>query len=171
MGKASRWFLVAAAVVLVSGRALANEAPAPVDRTYQAVKANAKEIMAWVYPTVTFDGLAGCSWGQTAAGFVLGCRFDYVDDGDNDSRLLRFHLDGRGMIKRIEDGGGDSVFPAFFTLRVTKGMAVELAQRELAQSSHHIDADERALLRLLSRSPEPEELLAFLLNLDIASRS
>jgi hypothetical protein len=168
MRKLSWSVVVAGMMILVGARAHAEESPAPVARAHQAIQANAADIMSWVYPTVRFDGIAGCEWAEATGGFVVACRFDYVDAGDHDARVLRFRLNGQGMIKQIEDGGGDSIFPAFFTLRATKGLAAEMAQRELAQNSAKLDADQRALLRLLARSPEPEEILAFLLNVQIA---
>jgi hypothetical protein len=163
------WSLLVAGVVVVAGaRARAEESPGQVARAHRAIQANATDIMSWVYPTVKFEGIGGCEWAEATGGYTVACRFDYVDAGDHDARVLRFRLNGQGMIKQIEDGGGDSIFPAFFTLRATKGLAAEMAQRELAQNSAKLDADQRALLRLLARSPEPEEILAFLLNIQIA---
>jgi hypothetical protein len=75
----------------------------------------------------------------------------------------------QGHITRIEDGGGGSIVPAFFTVRMTQGLAAAMARDELAHHSAKIDADKRALLRLLAESPEPEEILAFLLNLVIVA--
>jgi len=163
------WSLLVAGVVVVAGaRARAEESPAQVVRAHRAIQANATDIMSWVYPTVKFDEIAGCEWAPATAGFTLACQFNYVDAGDHDARVLRFRLNAHGMITGIEDGGGDSMFAPFWVLRATKGLAAEMAQRELAQSSAKLDADQRALLKLLSRSPEPEEILAFLLNVQIA---
>jgi len=117
----------------------------------------------------TFEALAGCEWSRPGAGFALACRFNYVDDGDHDSRVLRFRLNQQGLIVGIDDRGGDSVFPAFFTLRVTKNLAASMAQEELAKNSTTLDADQRALLQFLSKSREPEEILAFLLNVQIVA--
>ena len=170
MFKAFGSFLVAATMLLGAARAHAETPPAPVARTHHAVQRNGADIMAWVYPTVTFDGIAGCEWGRASGGFVLACRFDYVDnDGDNDARVLRFRLNAEGLITRIEDGGGGSVVPAFFAARLTQGLAAALAQEELAHNSSRLEADKRALLRLLAESPEPEEILTFLLNLAIVA--
>ena len=142
----------------------------PFERTHQAVRQNAADIMSWVYPTVTFDGIAGCEWVRASGGFTLGCRFDYVDtDGGHDARLLRFRLNAQGLITRIDDGGGGSIVPAFFVVRVTQGMAAALAQDELAHNAANLDADKRALMRLLAQSPEPQEILLFLLNLQIVA--
>lgn len=163
-------FLVVAALSLVGARAHAEEAPRAVERTHQAIRQNAADIMSWVYPTVTFDGIAGCEWFRASGGFTLACRFDYVDtDGAHDSRLLRFRANGQGFITRIDDGGGDSIVPAFFAVRVTQGMAAALAKDELAHNAGNLDADQRALMRLLAQSPEPQEILVFLLNLHIAA--
>lgn len=170
MRKVAGSLMVAATLVLIDARAHGQDSPPQVERAARAIQANAADVMSWVYPSVKFDQLAGCEWAQAEGGFVLACRFDYFDAGDHDARTLRFRLNPQGFVTRIEDGGGDSVFPAFFTLRVTKGLAAEMAQRELAQNASKLDADDRALLRLLSRSPEPEEILAFLLNLQIALR-
>jgi hypothetical protein len=168
MRKVSGSLLVAAMIVLGAARAQAEAPPRAVERTHQAVVQNGADIMAWVYPTVRFDGVAGCEWVRASGGFVLGCRFDYVDtDGSSDFRLLRFRLNPQGFVTRIEDGGGGSIVPAFVVVRVTQGLAAKLAQDELAHRSGQLDADKRALLRLLAESPEPEEILAFLLNLAI----
>jgi hypothetical protein len=168
MRKLAGSFMVAATVVLVGAQAFGQDAPPQVERAARAIRANAADVMAWVYPSVKFAQIAGCEWGASAGGFSVSCRFDYVDDGDQDARTLRFRLNSQGFVTRIEDGGGDSIFPAFFTLRVTRGLAAEMAKQELAKNSATLDADDRALLRLLSRSPEPEEILAFLLNIQIA---
>jgi len=44
-----------------------------------------------------------------------------------------------------------------------------MAQEELAKNSTTLDADQRALLQFLSKSREPEEILAFLLNVQIVA--
>ena len=94
-----------------------------------------------------------------SGGFTLGCRFDYVDtDGDHDSRLLRFRLNGQGLITRIDDGGGESIVPVFFAVRVTKGIPAALAQDQLAHNAANLDADQRPSMGLLAKSPEPQEI-------------
>jgi len=168
MSKAFRSLLVAA-MMLVGAQAYGQESLRQVDRAHDVVVKNAPGIMSWVYPSTTFEALAGCEWSRPGAGFALACRFNYVDDGDHDSRVLRFRLNQQGLIVGIDDRGGDSVFPAFFTLRVTKNLAASMAQEELAKNSTTLDADQRALLQFLSKSREPEEILAFLLNVQIVA--
>ena len=166
MRKLSWSLVVAGMMILVGARAHGEESPAQVARAHRAIQANAADIMSWVYPTVRFDGIAGCEWEEATGGHR---RVPVRVRRRRGPRRARVALppERAGMIKQIEDGGGNSIFPAFFTLRATKGLAAEMAQRELAQNSAKLDADQRALLRLLARSPEPEEILAFLLNVQI----
>ena len=152
--------------MLVGGTLHAQEAPPSVQRAAQVLQEEASTIVGFAYPTVTFHGFDGCSW--NAQTDELGCAFTYVNMfGGEGSRLLRFSLDGNGFIDRIRDGGGTSWLPPFTTLRSLKGLA-ELASADLKRSNGEDDESKRQLVELLAKGPEPEQVLRFLLNVDIA---
>jgi hypothetical protein len=158
--------VLAATLALGASRAQAQVPPEQVSRTFEAIQENGKMVMAWVYPTVSFTDVGPCNWATADGGFILACRFDYIDDGDRDARLLRFRLDRRGFVRAIEDGGGDSFVPPFTFLRVTKGLMSHMAKDELAKLPEG-DDDRRALLELVAQSPDPSQILAALLNIRI----
>jgi hypothetical protein len=152
--------------VLIGGTLHAQEVPLQAQRAAQVLQEEASTIVSWAYPTATFHNFDGCSW--NARTDELGCAFTYVNMfGGEGSRLLGFSLDGNGFISRIRDGGGDGWFPPFTTLRSLKGL-VELASADLERSSGEDDESKRQLLALLAKGPEPEQVLRFLLNVDIA---
>src|SRR6516162_4808983 len=117
MYRTRTWFLAAALTLTTTTMVACNEAhagqvPREVDRTARVVRAEGAGIMAWVYPTVTFDKVGSCSSGAAGNGYTLSCRFQYTDtDGEKASRLLTFDLDSNGLIDSIRDGGGSSIVP------------------------------------------------------------
>ena len=164
----------AVAVVIAHGARPAHaQASAVVERAYQTLSSEDKMVMAWVYPTTTSEGPAACTWAEAWNGFELSCRFAYVDaDGTRSARRLVFGVNRAGLITGIRDGGGRSVVPAFFWLRLTQDLVRRMAQDELARSPQTDSEGERALLKLFADgTAEPEDALRFLLNLKIlASR-
>lgn len=157
--------LVAGVVTVAATNARADEAPGRVLRAARVVQQEAKTIVAWAYPTVTFRGFDGCAWNGADE---LDCRFTYKDMlGDRESRVLRFGLDEDGMISGIADGDGEGFIPPFATLRGVKGMLAAMAKSDLQRKAGADEEGQRALLQLLSNSPEPEEVLSFLLNVAI----
>lgn len=173
MSKKSRVLagLTVALVGTFSGARLAHaqEVPAPVEHTAQTIQSEGRAIMAWVYPSVTLMKVGGCAWNQTRQGHDLTCPFFYTDDGDPGVRRLRFHLNAAGLITSIADAGGTAVWPPFATMRLMKEVLAEAA-REALDKSARVDPDARAVLSLLAGSPEPEDILALMLDIKIAGQ-
>jgi hypothetical protein len=165
--------LAAAAGLAASSSAIAHadsDVPAPVDRAFRTVKAEGKMIMAWVYPSVAFRGLGDCAWTRNTDGFDLGCTLAYTDTDDTRAaRQLVFRLNDVGLITSIRDAGGESIVPAFFTLSFTKEVFGRMAKEQLAGNSDTDTEVDKALLRLLATSPPPQRVLAFLLDVEIAT--
>jgi hypothetical protein len=147
----------------------ADEVPASVDRTVRTIQAEGKAIMAWVYPTVAFSRVGTCGWGQTRDGFDVGCSFFYKDDGDPGVRRLTFHLNAGGLITSISDAGGTSFWPPFATMRLTKDFLAQAARDQL-ETNNNMDSDTRAILALLATNPEPEDILALILDVEMVRR-
>jgi hypothetical protein len=153
-----------AVVLLAAAIAVrADETPSGVLKTHKTVENNAKMVMSWCYPTVTFDDLGKGTWSSTTNGYALTELFNYTDsDGEKAYRKLVFQLDKSGMITDIQDGGGPSIWKPFTGLRLAKEL-LAAAAKDAADKEQ--DADKKKILDLLAKSPEPEEVLALLLNL------
>ena len=150
--------------------ARADELPYPVERALQTVGAESRGIMAWVYPTVTYRSVTGCRWRELVRGYDLSCVFNYTDtDGDSGYRRIGFRLDENGLVDSVGDRGGSDVWPAFASLRLAKELVAQMARDEIARGEHN-DRTDQALLDFLARSPEPEEVLAFILDVRMVSQ-
>jgi len=165
--------LAALALIAATPRpARADEVPPRLAGALRTVRAEGNTIMSWVYPTVTFRGVGDCAWAQRGDDAGVACWFRYSDlDGSRAARKLGFTVNDRGFISQIVDLGGDDITPAFTFLRLTKGLIRDMAKDELARQQPSASDADRQLLELLSRSPDPEEVLRFLLNVEILASS
>ena len=148
--------------------ARAQDTPAAVDRAFRAVRQDGAIVMAWAYPTVTFDQLGNCDWAERGSAYALTCRLNYTDGGARGSRVLSFQVNGRGFITAIADRGGTSFWPPFATMGLATIGLSAVAADELTTET---DPDKRALLKLLANAPEPEVALAAIMNLRMLARS
>lgn len=164
--------VVVGLAVLVGGaaQAQAQVMPSRAQRVVNTLGREASSIVSWAYPTVTFRGFDGCGWNGVAN--ELTCRFRYLDMfGDAESRVLGFSLDDSGFVSGIKDVQGDSLIPPFTVLRGFSGVLAKAARADLDRTVGDNDEARRQLLLLLAQEPEPEQVLMFLLNIDIVLHS
>ena len=161
--------LLATMAFLLAGRlAVADSPPTPdsVQRVYRAVDSNASIVMAFVYPSATFNQLQGCQWDSKGYGYMMTCRFAYTDILNNHLiRDIEFDVNSLGIISAVGDSGGPSNIAPFGTMNFLIQRSIEYIRQDMAKHPDNYNDFIKSLMSYLPDDPTPQQLLTLFLNL------